>query len=354
MTILFVTLSLSGGGAERVVSVLGSELSKHKDVNVHMLVFGKKANEYPLAKQVVRHQMEEETYSNKIKRVLYIRKILKNVKPDFVIPFLNEPSMYTYLAKLGIKTKFIATVRNNPEYYVGKGYRGRIIKYITEHADMCMLQTEEQAAYFCWKSTEHCFVVPNPIKEEMFDSQFIYRPNVSKIVTCGRLNKQKNHEKLIRVFSELSKKNPSLVLLIYGEGEEKDNLLNLISQLNLNNKVILMGRTENVLKALQESDIFMLSSDYEGMPNALMEALAVGMPCISTDCPTGPSSLIRNGIDGVLVRTDDEMQEAIAQLICNREERIRLGINAKSKMQQLYSAKAVSEQFLNFLYRDGK
>ncbi len=346
MTVLFVTLSLSGGGAERVVSLLASGLSLKEDVDVHVLVFKRKKNEYPLAEQVIRHQMDEKTYKSKISRLGFIRKKIRDINPDIVIPFLNEPTMYTYIAGLGMKTKFIATVRNNPMYYAGKGYRGRIIKYITEHADMCMLQTEEQARFFNWKSKEQYFILPNPVKEEMLESDYKYRTNVSKIISCGRLNKQKNFERLIRVFSKLCDNENSIELLIYGEGEERDNLLSLITNLELDKKVRLMGRTKDVLSALEDADIFVLSSDYEGMPNALMEALAVGMPCVSMDCPTGPSSLICSGKDGVLVESEYEMLNALNILINDKEMRVQMGMDAKKKMSSMYSIDAILDRFI--------
>lgn len=346
MTILFVTLSLSGGGAERVVSLLTSGLSRKENINVHVLVFKRKENEYPLAEQVIRHQMNESIYESKMMRLRFIRQTIRAVKPDIVIPFLNEPMMYTYIANFGMKTKFIATVRNDPAHCVGKGYRGWFVKYITEHADMCMLQTKEQAQYFTWKSNEQYFIIPNPIKEEMFDANYKYRADVSKIISCGRLHKQKNFERLICVFSKLHKENPTIELLIYGEGDERDNLSRLITQLGLNDQVRLMGRTQSVLCALEDADIFVLSSDYEGMPNALMEALAVGIPCVSMDCPTGPSSLICSGKDGLLVKSDDEMLDALNLLINDKEMRIRMGMEAKAKMLSLYSIDVIMNQFV--------
>lgn len=346
MTILFVTLSLSGGGAERVVSLLSSGLSEKENMNVHVLVFKRKEKEYSLAEKVIRHQMDESTYENKIMRLCFIRRTIRDVEPDVVIPFLNEPTMYSYIAKLGMKTRFVATVRNNPEYYVGKGYRGKIIKYITEHADMCMLQTEEQAQYFTWKAKGQYSILPNPIKEEMFGANYKYRTNVHKIISCGRLNKQKNFERLIRVFSKLCEKEQAVELLIYGEGEEREYLSKLITQLDLDTQVRLMGRTENVLCALEEADIFVLSSNYEGMPNALMEALAVGMPCVSMNCPTGPSSLICSGEDGILVESDSEMLDALILLANNKEMRIRMGMEAKAKMHTSYSIEAIVNRFI--------
>ena len=135
------------------------------------------------------------------------------------------------------------------------------------------------------------------------------------IVTCGRLTEQKNHKLLIDAFAEVQKIHPYTTLKIYGEGSLREKLQNQIDSLNLNEKVFLMGATNDVAKALQTADLFVLSSDYEGMPNALMEAMAAGVPCISTDCPCGgPRELFGEDASDKLVPCNDSAQ--LAKAIC--------------------------------------
>ena len=123
----------------------------------------------------------------------------------------------------------------------------------------------------------------------------------------GRLEPQKNFPMLIKAFSEFHKEEKDYQLIIYGEGKERTNLEKLIKQLNLEGSVSLPGRNKDVLNAINDSAAFILSSDYEGMPNALIEAMCMGMPVISTDCPSGgPRELIENQENGILIPVGDE------------------------------------------------
>lgn len=161
----------------------------------------------------------------------------------------------------------------------------------------------------CRKITNHY----NAVKEEFY--QVERTPVRGEIVTCGRLTEQKNHKLLIDAFAEVQKIYPFATLKIYGEGVLREKLQNQIDSLNLNEKVFLMGATNDVAKALQTADLFVLSSDYEGMPNALMEAMAAGVPCISTDCPCGgPRELFGEDASDKLVPCNDSAQ--LAEAIC--------------------------------------
>lgn len=149
-----------------------------------------------------------------------------------------------------------------------------------------------------------------------------------EIVTCGRLTEQKNHRLLIDAFAEVQKIYPFATLKIYGEGVLREKLQNQIDSLNLNEKVFLMGATNDVAKALQTADLFVLSSDYEGMPNALMEAMAAGVPCISTDCPCGgPRELFGEDASDKLVPCNDSAQ--LAEAICKVLETTKDGMTEK-------------------------
>ena len=159
-------------------------------------------------------------------------------------------------------------------------------------------------------------------------------PERGLIVTCGRLNEQKNHDMLIRSFLEVSKYHPHAKLHIYGEGALKNRLQELIDENNLNDKVELCGSTNNVAGVLSRASVFVMSSDYEGMPNALMEAMASGVPCVSTDCPCGgPHMLINDKINGLLVPVGDKVSlaNAIQTLLSDTDYAEEIGKNAKGK-----------------------
>lgn len=176
-----------------------------------------------------------------------------------------------------------------------------------------MFQTSDAQKWFPERLQKKSRIIYNAVKEEFY--QVERTPVRGEIVTCGRLTEQKNHRLLIDAFAEVQKIYPFATLKIYGEGVLREKLQNQIDSLNLNEKVFLMGATNDVAKALQTADLFVLSSDYEGMPNALMEAMAAGVPCISTDCPCGgPRELFGEDASDKLVPCNDSAQ--LAEAIC--------------------------------------
>ena len=150
----------------------------------------------------------------------------------------------------------------------------------------------------------------NDVKEEFFD---VVRQSHGNLITVGRLSPQKNHALLIRAYAQIAEKHPDRQLLLYGKGELQAALSQLICRLGMTEHICLQGATDDVAGALSEAGVFVLSSDYEGMPNCLMEALAAGVPSISTDCPCGgPRALIRHEQNGLLVPVGDEAALAAA------------------------------------------
>lgn len=165
------------------------------------------------------------------------------------------------------------------------------------------------------------------------DATRIPEPYIGKrkkiFAAVGRLEPQKNFPMLIRAFSEFHKEEKDYQLIIYGEGKERTNLEKFIKQLNLEDAVFLPGRNKDVLNAINDSAAFILSSDYEGMPNALIEAICMGMPVISTDCPSGgPRELIHNGENGLLIDVNsvEDMKKAMKKIVGGSGE--TLGKNA--------------------------
>ena len=344
--ILFAALSLTGGGAERVVSVLSSALAE-KGYEVGVLVFKTSQAEYALSDRVRCYRMDEETYASKAKRVQFIRRVLKQARPDYLIPFVFEPMLYCYIADLGLPTKYIATVRNYPKLYPSEPWRRALAAWMSTHCHRCMLQTREQADCFRGRSGDSWFVVPNPVDSRFLSAEYTYRETAKRLTAVGRLNEQKDYPTMIAAFAMAADKFPGAVLDIYGAGEEREHLEQEIRDRHLENRVFLRGRTENVLDALKQADGYVLSSSYEGMPNALMEAMAVGLPCVSTACPTGPRDLIEDGENGLLVPVGDPaaMAATMEKLLGSFTLRKRLGENARKTIQESYTLDSVTAAF---------
>ena len=357
---LFTTLSLTGGGTERVAAVLSSKLA---DIGyeTHIIVYRRADKEYPISDKLKVHYLEEGwTSGNPIvrlkKNVSLIKAIVQKVRPDVIINLLGDMSLLQVkLAARGSNATFVASMRNHPR----KAYKGMRLGWLKneltlalfKQADVCFMQTEEQRDFFSDKVKAKSFVLPNPVDDSFLQEDYRERQQISRIVTLGRLNQQKNHKLLIEAFAKVFVEHSDrkeLELCIYGEGEEKDNLIALSRQLGVEDRVHLCGRTTNPVKTLSEHDVFVLSSDYEGMPNALMEAMAVGIPCISTDCPTGPSDMIQDKENGMLVpmRDVDALAEAMEYYIVDAGRAFQIGVAGKRYIYTHYRAEVIARKLI--------
>lgn len=356
MKILFVSYSLCNGGAERVLASLANQFV-NMGVETEVLLYQRNEGEYYLDEKVQIIEMGNEAYHGKnvvarsLNRIKFIRKILKTEQPDVVIPFLDVMVTESKIGAIFLNTKVVATVRNSPfqtpETAVGRFFRNIIFEF----CDGVFVQNIAQKGYFSKNIQKKTFVVANPVSNNLICSEKQYSADVKSFVTCGRLHSQKNHKMLVNAFSKFLKKHPDCILKIYGVGPVKKELEEHIVELGLSNNVFCMGRTENVQAVLEQSDCFVLSSDFEGMPNALMEAMAVGVPCISTDCPTGPSDLIENYRSGLLteVNNADKMADALCYMAEHPDDAIAMGQNAKKYISENYSEKFIADKLLNNL-----
>ena len=214
------------------------------------------------------------------------------------------------------KARVIAAERVDPSVYPDK-LAEKLRKYARK-ADGYVFQTEEEMLWYGY-SVYHChpIVIPNAINESFIRPRYNGEKRKT-IASAGRLNAQKNYPLLVRAFSMIANEYPDLTLTIYGDGEERTKIEKLSESLGIKERVFLPGNIENIAEEMEKNLMFVLSSDYEGMPNALMEAMALGLPCISTDCPCGgPRFLIKQQVNGILVPINDRkaMAEAIREIL---------------------------------------
>ena len=332
--LMFYINAINGGGAERVMVNLAGNFAA-EGVKVTLVTSFRDSWEYELSSLVTHISLEEQEIkqsriARNVSRIYKLRQIIKQEKPDAIVSFMAEPNFRMMAATIGIPVYRIISVRNDPNKEYDKRETKLAAKILFPFADGCVFQTKDAQQWFPLKLQKKSRIIVNAVKEDFFKEE--RTPNYGEIVTCGRLEKQKNHELLIRAFSECYKKNQNLVLKIYGEGSLHTQLQKLIDEMNLSKHVFLMGSTKDVVEALKTADVFVLSSDYEGMPNALMEALAMGIPCISTDCPCGGPRMLLNGQNGILVSvgSDQEMAAALLKLVDDEEYKKRIGYAAKT------------------------
>ena len=329
-------------GAQRVMANLITYFSQkgYEVVLVNDFIRDEKLPHYEVPASVKRKYLRKSIEGNpvlkNIKRIFTLRKIIKQEKPDIVLSFLGRPNVRLLLSTIGIKCNKVVSVRNDPNREYGKG---RLKKGITNRlfarAEGVVFQTEDAAKYFSKKVQEKSRIILNPVSGNMYvDEEDFERRD---IITLGRLEPQKNHKLLIDAFYKIKDKYPDENLYIYGEGPLREETENYICELGLQNRVFLPGNIANVKEALSKAKVFVLSSDYEGLPNALMEAMATATPSVSTDCPCGgPKMLIQNNEQGLLVAIKDvEMMAAsIEKMLTDENYRTKAGLEARKRAEE--------------------
>ena len=343
--IVFFLGSMNRGGAERVISILSKEYAKRGwKTDICALLFN--SVEYELHPDTVFHDLTGGNAS-RIRRFPYwlknIRKFVKEENPDVIVSFAARINVLVLLACMGSHKKIVVSERNDPTHD-GRGFFTKVLtKALYPRADYIVFQTKRVCNLFGKRIQRKGIIIPNPIEVPVESNNV----DINKIVTVGRLTRQKNHKLLIQVFSEVHKKYPQKELYIYGDGELKDEINCLVSSFGLNNNVHLMGKVSDVHNQIQNAAMFVLPSDYEGLSNALLEAMMMGIPCVSTDC-AGSDEYIKNGENGLLtpVGDQDKLADAMLSFIENDELRMSCGLKAKavkdkvglnSTMQQWFS-----------------
>jgi len=345
MTILFYISNILGGGAARVMTNLANTLSQDENSRIILVTnfsVCKGKSEYPLSDKVIRKSIEEkESKSSSLKknylRITSLRKIVKEEKPDVVVSFMAENCIRAIAATAFIKVKNIISIRNVPEIEVGTGIKGKLLRLILSTADGFVFQTVDAKAWFPKFVQNRSRVIPNHVADKFFEIE--RNENQEGIVAVGRLTKQKNYPMLLKAFASVSEKF-SDKLYIYGDGELKDELYLLCKELDISERVVFEGNVSDIENRLSKHRVFVMTSDYEGMPNALMEALCVGCACISTDCPCGgPKYLIEDGVNGLLVPVGDveKTAEAIKRVMTEDKICKALSQNARNRAEMFKS-----------------
>lgn len=361
--ILFHINSLGKGGAERVVSIL-SRCFAEDSYDVVVVTLWHAEEEYVLSGDVKRIDMEDlwegksmGRLEKAVRRFLDLRKILKKEKPDIVISFCNKANFRCAYAMLGMKTPLLTSVRNDPktDYLPYK----RSVKRMEKKAAGCVFQTPDARACFSEAFQRKSRVIWNPIDEKYLSEKLrdveTDKSKMQKlnhdIVTVGRMSKQKNHLLLLKAFQKVREELPDLdcQLKIYGKESEagmQAKLLEYVKMQKMEESVHFMGECSNPEKEICDAALFVLSSDYEGMPNALIEAMVLGLPVISTDCPCGgPAELIENEVSGILVPVGDEksLAKAMVRVLRDGELAQRLGQNARMLAERVSPQKIYEE-----------
>jgi GalNAc-alpha-(1->4)-GalNAc-alpha-(1->3)-diNAcBac-PP-undecaprenol alpha-1,4-N-acetyl-D-galactosaminyltransferase len=348
MKIALVISSLNAGGAEHVLSDLANYwVSKGNTITIITLSSPETKPFYQLDPRITLIQLnklqEESSFLKRIqgifKRILCLRKTVRALNPDIVVSFVDVMNIMTLMSTRGLKLPVIISERIDPSFHIlPKLYTWLRLKFYP-FSKRLIVQTESAAGYFPPTFKHFITIIPNPVKKQK-NIKKQWSGEVKKIVTIGRLDPQKDHTTLIYALARISKDYPDITLTIYGEGGERNRLEQLINSLSLQEKVFLPGITRHVHEVLCDADLFVFPSRYEGFPNALCEAMAVGLPVIASDC-SGNRDIIRDSFNGRLfpVGDVDVLTEIIRDLLNDGEKRQHLAKNALDMCERFHPSK---------------
>lgn len=342
--ILFHINSLGKGGAERVVSVLSGYLVLD-GYEVVIVTLWRAKEEYKLSDKVVRINLGDKNpgkstgrLKQAVSRFTDLRKVIQKETPDIVISFCNKANFRSAFAMTGMKIPLLVSVRNDPR--IDYAPHKLASWWMEKKAAGCVFQTPDAQKFFKNGLEKKSRIIWNPVDEKYLTDES-ERSEGNFIAAVGRISFQKNHLLLLKAFDMIRDKFPQIELHIYGEDSEvgvREILNQFVKEHGLEDQVKFMGQCSELEKKLKKALLFVLPSDYEGMPNALIEAMVLGLPVISTDCPCGGSAmLIEDRISGILVPVGDEQRlaEAMERLLKDRESAKEMGENAKKIIEKV-------------------
>lgn len=354
MKIEIVTRNLKAGGAERVISQLLNYWSEC-GIDCYLVMLEKTDHFYTINSNVSVFEIGVQSKQRILNKALCyreVRRITKKINPSVVLSLPEEIGIYVILSLLFTPIPVVVSERNNPWLMPYKKSTRLLRKLMYPFAKGIIFQTEKAASFFPERIQEKGKVLPNPVDLSRFSiSEREIDCNNYKIISAGRLEKQKNFQLLIDAFKIVNREFPESTLTIYGDGIERKNLESQIEKNGLSNVVFMPGRTNKLIEKMREARLFVMSSDYEGVPNVLIEALIAGLPCVSTDCePGGAASIINDSENGFLVPIGDaeELAKKIICVLSDKEIEKKFILNA-SKARQKYDINMVGPLWLDYL-----
>jgi glycosyltransferase involved in cell wall biosynthesis len=355
--LLFVISGMSSGGAERVASIM----LRHwvdTDLEVGLLTFSPvESDHYTLMPELERLHLNLTWDSSNtvhgvlsnIRRLRMIRKEITGFSPDIVVSFIDQTNILVLLALLGTRMPVIVSERTNPTMYNISRKWQLLRRLVYRFADQVVVQTKSVADWALTHTrADRISIIQNPLDRLPQPSPWSARKN--QIVAIGRLGHEKGFDILLRAFAGSDAFRAGWRLVLVGEGDERRSIERQINDLDIGDQIEMTGTVDDPAVILNSSKVFVLSSRFEGFPNALSEAMAMGCACVSTDCKSGPADIIDDGINGLLVRVDDvdAMRKGIDQLILSPATAQEYGMRAQAIRSSL-SAGRIMDQWDDLL-----
>lgn len=331
--IVFVTGSMGRGGAERVISIL-SDYYVSQGWKVYILMQLHSYIDYKLNPEI---DVIDVSNKNGIKKgfistIKNVRRKINELQPDVIVSFMAQNCLILGLAQWHKNIPIVMSERIDPSQVKRNLIYKFLLNKIYKHANTVIFQTKRAKLYFPQNVQKNGCIISNPIS--VSTTCLDNSKTKCRIVTAGRLTHQKNQKMLIDAFASVVKVHPDYYLDIYGNGPLKDELTQYIEEMRLTDKIKLQGNVPNLHEQIADAQIFVLPSDFEGLSNALLEAMMMGFPVISTSC-AGSDEIIVNDENGILIPVKDvkELEKQLNRLIEDKNLRKRLSINAKKSVE---------------------
>lgn len=348
---------MNAGGAERVASTLANAwVSRGDQVTLMPTFSGGGGCFYKLSSDVHLVYLADlvasraRTFFNQLTRLRTLRRFIATERPDVIVSFLSNVNVAAIVASVGLRIPVVVCERIDPFAMPTSMLLRLACRFTYPLADALMVQTHEVATKYASTSwpLPRVRVIPNPVPKQMLDiKQHVSADEKKRLLSVGRLAEQKQFDMLIKVFASLAQQNPGWSLRIVGEGALRLVLQQQITALGLEGRIELPGQSVNIGAELAQADAFVLTSAYEGFPNALLEAMAVGLPCVTFDCPSGPREISMAGQVAVLVPLNNEgvLEHELGRLMMDADWRRLLGERARISVNERFSLARVLEQW---------
>lgn len=330
--VIFITNILGNGGAGRVMATIANYLV-NENYQIEVYSFLDNYDVYEINDKITNKVIKCKSkinYIKKIERILKLRKIFKENKYATIISFEYFVNMQTVLAKLFLKNKLIISERNDPSRHGNSFFIDKLRNILYRNANILVCQTNDAKEYFPKSIQKKSIIIPNPIMSNL-PNRFIGERK-KEIVTFCRIEKQKNLKLMIDAFILINKDYPDYILSIYGDGSEKQELIRYVDKLQISEKIKFYGFTNDIHSKIIDKAMFVSSSDYEGISNSMIESMAIGLPCVVTDCPCGGAKMmIEDKVNGILVEVGNvkSLYTGIKSIIKDDEMANRISINAE-------------------------
>lgn len=351
MRIAFVLPNLSGGGAARVASIL-SNTWVQMGHQVHMITFEEPGTEgvYDVDPQVIRNQIGGAVSSfgfigqldTNMRRITRLRRVYQQFRPTVVLTFLLVADVAAIVAARGLAIPVVVGERNHPAHNRASRFRSYLRRITYPLANRIVVQNDDIAEWYARQLGLKATVIPNPVEvqycgRDVPSGETLPSPGRKWMISLGRLEYQKGFDRLIEAFALLASGNPEWDLTLFGEGNERQSLLRLIKEHNLQGRVQLAGITKCPRAMLRRCDLYVHPARFEGYPNAVIEALAEGACVAAVDSPGATREILANGRHGFLLPDAGvaDLAASLSRVLEDETGRLEFSSRAKEAVAHL-------------------